>query len=91
MNDAGTCKGEPECERRGRGRIKMTAETQPFKAAYAGCSPGPEVEARARMQPDELRALQHASDPTSHPQAGQMLCDCTGGKSPFFPSSALFL
>lgn len=34
VNDAGTCKGEPECEQRGRGRIKMTAETQPFKAAY---------------------------------------------------------
>lgn len=47
--------------RRG-GRIKMTAETQPFKAAYPACSPDPEVDARvlrAHMQPDQ-HALKHA-------------------------------
>lgn len=43
MNDADTCKREPECEPGGRGvggvgGIKMTAETQPFKAAQPACS-----------------------------------------------------
>lgn len=62
VNDADTCKREPGCERRGRGRIKMTAESQPFKAADPACSPDPEVDARivcARMQTDE-HALKHA-------------------------------